>query len=185
MIANGRRSRFKVEGLPAEIKSEVDARLVAGATYESVSDFINSKGYSITFQSVGRYGQKYLKAFESVRIAREFSKALVQDNIDRPATEIHEANNLLANQIVMEMLMDGDMESDEKIKLMNALAQLQKAQAQNEKLKIDAIKAAGPVRSAMNTLRDKVFETLSEKYPEAAQTILSIADAVESEAKQL
>ena len=104
------RSHGKIDNLPPELKKEVENRLLAGDTYEEVSEWLKGQGEEVHLSSVGRYGRKFLNKFESVRVAKEFAKLLAEDNVDRPATELHEANNLLASQIIMEALVDDCME---------------------------------------------------------------------------
>lgn len=106
---------------------------------------------------------------------------MAEDNVDRPTTELHEANNALISQIIMEVLIDEEMSVEDKIKAAKSVATLQSAQVRNEKLKIDARKASGEVHTAMNILKAKVFEMLSSNYPDVTQIIMNIADEIEAE----
>ena len=85
------RSHGKIDKLPAPLKQEVENRLLNGETYESISGYLKEQGEDIHLSSVARYSKGFLKKFESVRIAKEFAKLLAEDNVDRPATELHEA----------------------------------------------------------------------------------------------
>ena len=107
------RSHGKVERLPAKLKKDVENRLLEGETYEDSSSYLKEQGEDISYSAVGRYGRGFLKRFESVRVAKEFAKLLAEDNIDRPATELHEANNLLASQLIMEAMIDDEMDAKE------------------------------------------------------------------------
>lgn len=78
------RSHGKIDGLPAQLRAEVENRLLKGDTYEQVSQFLAEQGEEIHLSSVGRYGKKFLKRFESVRVAKEFAKLLAEDSTDRP-----------------------------------------------------------------------------------------------------
>lgn len=99
------RSHGKIDNLPPELRKEVENQLLNGATYEEVSEWLKGQGEEVHLSSVGRYGKKFLNKFESVRIAKEFAKLLAEDNIDRPATELHEANNLLASRLLWKHLL--------------------------------------------------------------------------------
>ena len=142
------RSHGKIDRLPAPLKKEVENRLLEGDTYEDISAYLKEQGEDVHYSSVGRYGRGFLKKFESVRIAKEFAKLLAEDNIDRPATELHEANNLLASQIIMEAMVDDDMDAKERAQAAKSIASLQRAQVSNEKLKISARKEQGAVHTA-------------------------------------
>ena len=170
------RSHGKIDNLPPELKKEVENRLLAGDTYEEVSEWLKRQGEEVHLSSVGRYGRKFLNKFESVRVAKEFAKLLAEDNVDRPATELHEANNLLASQIIMEALVDDSMDAKQRTE-----ASLQRAQVSNEKLKIEARKEQGAVHVAMDLLKEKVFSEIGQNYPEIAAKLLELAENTEKE----
>lgn len=175
------RSHGKIDGLPPELRREVENRLLDGETYEEISGYLKEQGEDIHFSSVGRYGRKFLKRFESVRVAKEFAKLLAEDNADRPSTELHEANNLLASQLIMEAMVRDDMDPKERAGVAKSIASLQRAQVSNEKLKIQARKESGAVHVALNLLKEKVFSELGENYPEIASTLMSLAEETEAE----
>lgn len=106
-MADQNRSHGKIDNLPDPLKREVENRLLDGETYEEISNYLKAQGEEVHLSSVGRYGRKFLKRFESVRVAKEFAKLLAEDNADRPSTELHEANNLLASQLIMEASLKG------------------------------------------------------------------------------
>ncbi len=175
------RSHGKIDQLPPALRREVEDRLLAGSTYEQVSDYLKEQGEEVHVSSVGRYGKKFLNRFESVRVAKEFAKLLAEDNVDRPATELHEANNLLASQLIMEALIDDEMDAADRAKVAKSIASLQGAQVRNEKLKLEARKEQGAVHVAMELLKEKVFSEIGEKHPEIAATLLELAQDTEKE----
>lgn len=179
------RSHGKIDNLPPDLKREVEDRLLAGETYEQVSGFLKEQGEDIHLSSVGRYGRKFLNKFESVRVAKEFAKLLAEDNVDRPATELHEANNLLASQIIMEALVDDQMDAKQRAEAAKSIASLQRAQVSNEKLKIEARKEQGAVHVAMNLLKEKVFAEIGQNHPEIAAALLELAEDTEKELSRM
>ncbi len=179
------RSHGKIDRLPPPLKREVESRLLDGETYENISAYLKEQGEDVHYSSVGRYGRGFLKKFESVRIAKEFAKLLAEDNIDRPATELHEANNLLASQIIMEAMVDDDMDAKERAQAARSIASLQRAQVSNEKLKIDARKEQGAVHAAFRLFTDKVYSEIGEKYPDVARKLLALAEETEQEMSKL
>lgn len=179
------RSHGKIEKLPAELKRDVEERLLSGKTYEEVAGYLKEQGEDIHYSSVGRYGRKFLKRFESVRIAKEFAKLLAEDNADRPTTELHEVNNLLASQLIMEALVDDEMDAGERNKMAKSIATLQRAQVSNEKLKLESRKERGAVHIAMEMLKNKVFAEIAEGHPEIAQALMELADETEKEIQKM
>lgn len=181
MAVERNRSHGKIDSLPLPMKQQVDERLLAGHTYESIAGWLNEQGEEIHLSSVGRYGKKFLKKFEDVRVAKEFAKILAEDNVERPTTELHEANNMLMSQILMEALVDGSMDGKQRMAAAKAIASLQQAQISNERLKISARKEAGSVHTAMGLLKEKVFEEIAESHPDIAQALVELAEQTEAE----
>lgn len=179
------RSHGKIEQLPEPLKKEVEQKLLEGETYEHIADYLKGQGEDVHFSSVGRYGRKFLKRFESVRIAKEFAKLLAEDNVERPTTELHEANNLLASQLIMEALVDDEMDAKERNQMAKSIATLQRAQVSNEKLKLEARKEKGAVHVAMDLLKDKVFSEIAQSHPDIAQALLQLADETEAEMQRM
>lgn len=167
------------------IKKQVEDKLLAGETYEDIASYLKENGQDVHFSSVGRYGRKFLNKFESVRIATKYASLLAEDNVDRPATELHEANNLLASQLIMQALVDDEMDPKEREGIIKSIASLQRAQVSNEKLKIQARKERGAVHAALELLKDKVYMELGESYPEIASTLLLLAEQTEEEMEKM
>lgn len=177
------RTHGKIDSLPVEVKTGVEESLLSGKTYKEISDDLNDAGYDVHESSVGRYGRKYLKRFESVRVAKQFAKLLAEDEVDRPPTEMHEANNMIMSQILMEAMMDGEMKAKEMASVAKSIATLQSAQVNNERLKIKARENAGDIHTAMNVLKEKIFKEIAASHPDVAQILTELANETEEEMK--
>lgn len=173
------RSHSKIDRLPEVLKREVENRLLEGHTYEEIAQYLKGMGQDIHYSTVARFGKPFLEKFEAVRMAKEYAQMLAEDNPDRPTTELHEANNALISQIVMEALINPDVKASEKLKAAKNIALLQRAQVANEKLKIDSRKAQGDVKAALGRLKEQVAGEIGERYPDIADAIIKIADDIE------
>ena len=175
------RCHSKISQLPDSIRKEVENKILEGFTYEEIAQYLKKMGHNISLTSVHRYGKAYLSKFESVKMAKDFAKSLAEDNIDRPTTELHEANNALISQIIMDAIVKEELNADDKLKIARAIAALQKAQVDNEKIKIDARKEAGAVHVAMRKLKEQIFSEIGKEHPDIAEAIIKIADEVEKQ----
>ena len=174
------RSHGKIRKLPPIIKKAVEAQLIAGRTYEEIAEYLNGMGHKVSVASVCRFGKPFVEMFESVRMAKEAAQYLAEDNADRPSTELHEANNTIASQMIMKLLVDENITADEKLKAVNSLTSLQRAQAQNERVKILSREKAGAIKSAMKMLRERIVAEI-QKYPDLTAQIIELVDEVEKE----
>lgn len=176
------RGHGKVTKLPEQLRRDVENKLLEGFTYQQMSDHLKNLGHDVSKSSVHRFGEPFLKRFENVRMAKEYAQLLSEDNAERPTTELHEANNALVSQMLMEHLISEDVPVDKKLKTYEAISKLQKAQVLNERLKMMSRKEAGAVRAAMNMLKDRMFKEIQDKYPEVVAVMIKIADEVTQEA---
>ena len=167
--------------LPTDLRKAVENKLLEGYTYQQISDHLKTLGHDISHQSVFRYGKPFLKRFESVRIAKEYAQLLAEDNAERPTTELHEANNALISNMLMEFLVDEELTFEKKLEAYKAIAELQRAQVQNERLKITSRKEGGNIRAAMNMFKERVFKEIQDKHPEILAAMIRIADEVAAE----
>jgi hypothetical protein len=178
MSLSKNRSHGKIDNLPIGLRKTVENKLLEGFTYQEISDFLLTMGHEVHYSSVHRFGKPFLKKFESVRMAKEFAQLLAEDNAERPTTELHEANNALISQMIMEVLVDPNMSMKEKMRLYKAISELQNAQTANERLKIKSRREVGAVKSAMAMLKERVFKEMQESYPELVAAMMKIADEI-------
>lgn len=137
------RGHSKVAKLPDEIRAAVDRKIMAGATYQEIVDYINNMGTAVSLSSVGRYGQKFMSKMENLRLAREQAKIVVESAKDGPALEMVEAANQMAVQVILERLFDmDDIKEAKSTEVMKALALLERSATNRERLKLDAKRKA-------------------------------------------
>lgn len=137
MTARRRHSKITTE-LPPEVVEAVNALLVQGKTYQEITNYLTGMGHAVSKSSVGRYGKDFMARLERLRIVKDQARAIVEESGDRPATEIHQAANELAVQLIMETLMQvPDLEGEKISEILKALAQLERSAVSRENLKLD------------------------------------------------
>jgi len=127
-----RRSKVSTE-LPSALKSAVDRMLIEGATYEEISAWLTGQGYEIGKSSIGRYGKDFLETCRRVRIVTDQAKQIVSGPDEGLVLEESGAKILLTR--ILEMITFGEIEPDKIAALSSAVARLQSAGVQREKLK--------------------------------------------------
>lgn len=137
------RSHSKVAKLPDELRAAVDRQIMAGATYQQITGYLNEMGTKVSLSSVGRYGQKFMSRMETLRLAREQAKIVVESAKDDPALELVEAANQMAVQVILERLIDmEDIKEAKSTDVMKALALLERSATNRERLKLEAKRKA-------------------------------------------
>ncbi|MDZ4042902.1 MAG: phage protein Gp27 family protein [Eubacteriales bacterium] len=155
-MGKNRRKHFKVEGLPDGILEVVNRKLVDGFTYEQITEWVNGLGHDISKSAIGRYGKDFTSRLQRLQVVKDQAKAIVDVSPDAPATEMAEAANQLATQLIMELLMDLDLDDLRGAKIteiLKALAKLEASGVRREKLKFDFNKgvdaAAARIKEAL------------------------------------
>ncbi len=127
--------RSKIEGLPPELKSELDRRLVEGGfkDYVALQDWLRSRGCEVGKSSVHRYGTKLEERLYKLRQATDQAKALVSGSPD-DAGDMNEAIlRLMQEKMFDALLRMDDVEGESLGGLAKALAPLVRANIANKK----------------------------------------------------
>lgn len=76
--------RSLVAQLPPEVKEWLDKALIEGnfSGYESLSEALQQKGFSISKSSIHRYGKDFESNLAALKIATEQAKAIVESSPD-------------------------------------------------------------------------------------------------------
>ncbi|GAB6170771.1 hypothetical protein JCM15765_02490 [Paradesulfitobacterium aromaticivorans] len=178
-MARRKHSKVVTE-LPKELVEAVNKRLVEGTTYQEITDWLNETGQQISRSSVGRYGKDFLSKLERLKVVKDQAKAIVEADPDAPATEMHEAANQLAVQLIMETLMNvPDLKGAKITELMQVLARLERSAVAREKLKYEFNKG---VDAALGKLKEQLKAELAG-HPEVLEQIYHVVDQVAEQTK--
>lgn len=173
-----KRKHFKIDTLPEEVREAVNKLLTDGFTYQQIADYLRKMGHEVGTSSVGRYSREFLARLERLKVAKDQARAIVQEMGDGPATEMHEAANQLAVQMVMETLMEvTSLEGEKVADLLKALAQLERSAVSREKLKYDMDQG---IRAAMERLKKELRQVLTG-HPDLLAQIMELVDRTQEQ----
>lgn len=137
-MSRRRRKHFKVDSLPPELVEAINKKLVDGWTYRELADWLNQQGQPVSKSAVGRYGRDFLARLEALKATQMKARAIVEAAPDAPATELSEAANQLATQLIIETLLQVDDLTGARITdLLKVLPHLEKAGVARERLKLE------------------------------------------------
>ena len=153
--------RSSVSQLPAEIREELESRLIGSGFggYTSLSEWLAGQGYEISRSAVHRHGQRLERQISKVKAATEMAVALVKDTPDdQGATS--EAALRIVQQKMFELLLETE---DGDIKSMGAAA--------------TALGRAARANLAVRTERRKAMTEAADKV-RSEQAALGLSDEV-------
>ena len=146
--------RSKIAGLPAEIKDELNRRLVDNSfsDYRGLSAWLAVKGFEISHAAVHRHGSQLENRIERVKFATEGAEALLAGLPDDSGA-VDEANLRLAQESLFRLLMASE-EGDAKaiIGACRAIAEMSRARTS---IRIDRRKIAGEHADRAETVATK------------------------------
>ncbi|WP_113671208.1 phage protein Gp27 family protein [Vallitalea guaymasensis] len=184
-----RGTRHTFETYPEELQQAIDEKLKKGIPYKDIVNWINNmeevkegeiKGTSIA--GVHRYAKNFKERLEHSKKIREQVKAVLQETKDNPDTDMVEAANKIAIEMVVERLMNanmGELESESVLDVIGAVTKLQRSAVGNEKLKIQFMKYKADIenkrKKALEEFTTRLYDELESKYPELYQKLIIIA----------
>lgn len=176
-MVDARRKHHKVTTFPPEIKEAVDRQLVAGKTYKDIAAWLNQMGHSIGMSSVQRYGSDFLTKLEKLKLIKDQAKTIIDSNPETPATEMAEAANQLAIQLITEKLMEVENLDGAKItEIFKALALLERSATSREKLKFEFDKG---LKAAAHKIKEMLQKEISSD-PELLSRLTQHVDAIQN-----
>lgn len=134
--------RSKIAGLPADVKTWLNAALVEGnfSGYEDLEKLLTERGFTIGKSSIHRYGQQLENKLAAVRASTEAARAIAEAAPDDADLRSAAAMSLVQTEIfnVMVALQEANEASPEdRLKLMakaaKPLAELSRASVNQKK----------------------------------------------------
>ena len=121
--------RNSVYNLPEDIKKELDLKLVDGhfSGYVDLERWLRNKGFKVSKSSIHRYGSKFKKQLENIRLATEQAKIIATECDDE--NDMADALTRLAQEKMFNVLVElEDIPEDIELpKLVTAIATLNRS----------------------------------------------------------
>ncbi|MFV0399102.1 MAG: phage protein Gp27 family protein [Oscillospiraceae bacterium] len=161
-----RRRSGKIDRLEPKLRDNVDKMLSNGATYREIVEYLAGEGVQLSRMAVCTYAKKYLAAAQTLRIAQDNFR-MMMDEIDRhpdlDTTEgiIRVMSNALLNALVQAKPEDWQQVDMEK--LINAANSLVRVTAQKKRVEMQNMTKAD---AAFNEMNSAIFHTLARRYPD-------------------
>lgn len=160
-----------IDGLPSDLKDAVDEMIKSNFTYHEIVDYIKSNGVNISISSVQRYASKLEVTLQSLRLAQENFRAIMEETEKYPNLDVTDGLlRLLSNQIlgaINKFSEDQIEELDFETLSKNAIA-LTRAAAY--KKNVDT-KTKGTLENGADQFMSYIYETMAVKDPELLKKV--------------
>jgi Bacteriophage Mu, Gp27 len=100
--------RFKIRRLPAEIRKELDQRLIEGnfTDYRGLSAWLEERGFEISPSAINYYARKFERRLEAVRLATAQARTVVADTAGADDGHLQQALMNIVQTTLFEMMIE-------------------------------------------------------------------------------
>lgn len=160
-----------IDGLPNSLREAVDEMIKTNFTYHEIVEYIRKNGVEISISSVQRYASNLNATLESLRLAQENFRAVMEETEKHKNLDVTDGIlRLLSNQIFQavnnfsdENLNEIDFES-----LMKNAVALTRAVAYKKKIDIDS---KNILENGADQFQSLLFEAMADEKPELYKEI--------------
>ncbi len=161
-----RRKHSKIDALPQPIKDTVERMMQTDCTYGEIADYIKQQGYEISVTSVWRHASTLNATVQSLRMAQENFRVIMDEVGKYPQLDASEAIIRLLSHQVLEAIQQKQPDELAKMdpeKLLRESSALIRAAAYKSRIDIqnkDALEAG------FEQIKAQFFEAMSKERPD-------------------
>jgi len=172
------RSRSKISRLPPELRRTVDAMVQATAdfTYKDIQEYLQEQGVEISQSAIGTYARNLMQSLESLNIAQETIRAMMETAAKVPEVDAVEIINRIAGQKMLQAVINKpdeewtEVKLDKLLKEMNAMT---KAVAYKQRIDLQNKTEA---QAAADEMKAEFFSALGAEHPDLYRQLAQILD---------
>ncbi len=173
-----RRKHSKIDKLPSTLKGTVEQMMQGDFTYKEIAEFIKQKGYPISTQAVYRHANTLNATVQSLRIAQDNFRVLMDVVSESPDVDATEGLTRLMSANVLEAINNLDGESLKELdplKLMKAGSDLVKATAYKKNI---AHKNKDMREAGLDEIKTLFFESMAKEDPELYSRVVKFLNGL-------
>ena len=155
-----------IDGLPTDLRETVDEMIKTNFTYHEIVEYIRKNGVEISVSSVQRYASNLNATLESLRLAQENFRAVMEETEKYKNLDVTDGIlRLLSNQVfqaINNLPEEQAQEIDFETLMKNAVA-LTRAVAYKKKIDIDT---QSVLENGAEQFQSLIFEAMADEEPE-------------------
>ncbi|MDE5620657.1 MAG: DUF3486 family protein [Ruminococcus sp.] len=155
-----------IDGLPSDLREAVDEMIKTDFTYHEIVEYIRRNGVEISVSSVQRYASGLNATLESLRLAQENFRAVMEETEKYKSLDVTDGIlRLLSNQVFQAInnLPDEQAQNVDFETLMKNAVALARAVAYKKKTDIDS---KDVLEIGLEQFQSLIFEAMAEERPE-------------------
>lgn len=155
-----------IDGLPSDLREAVDEMIKTNFTYHEIVEYIRKNGIEISISSVQRYASNLNATLESLRLAQENFRAVMEETEKYKNLDVTDGIlRLLSNQVFQAInnLPDEQAQNVDFETLMKSAVALTRAVAYKKKIDIDS---KDILENGADQFQSLIFEAMADEEPE-------------------
>lgn len=155
-----------IDSLPSDLREAVDEMIKTDFTYHEIVEYIRKNGVEISISSVQRYASNLNATLESLRLAQENFRAVMEETEKYKNLDVTDGIlRLLSNQVFQAInnLPDEQAQNVDFETLMKNAVALTRAVAYKKKIDIDS---QSVLENGADQFQSLIFEAMAEENPE-------------------
>lgn len=155
-----------IDGLPSDLREAVDEMIKTDFTYHEIVEYIRKNGVEISISSVQRYASNLNATLESLRLAQENFRAVMEETEKYKNLDVTDGIlRLLSNQIFQAInnLPDEQAQNVDFETLMKNAVALTRAVAYKKKIDIGT---KDVLENGADQFQSLIFEAMADKNPD-------------------
>lgn len=155
-----------IDGLPSDLREAVDEMIKTDFTYHEIVEYIRKNGVEISISSVQRYASNLNATLESLRLAQENFRAVMEETEKYKNLDVTDGIlRLLSNQVfqaINNLPEEQAQNVDFETLIKNAVA-LTRAVAYKKKIDVDT---KDVLENGADQFQSMIFEAMADENPE-------------------
>ena len=155
-----------IDGLPSDLREAVDEMIKTNFTYHEIVEYIRKNGVEISVSSVQRYASNLNATLESLRLAQENFRAVMEETEKYKNLDVTDGIlRLLSNQVfqaINNLPEEQVQEIDFETLMKNAVA-LTRTVAYKKKIDIDS---QSVLETGAEQFQSLIFEAMADEDPD-------------------
>ncbi|MCM1506383.1 MAG: DUF3486 family protein [Ruminococcus flavefaciens] len=155
-----------IDGLPSDLREAVDEMIKTDFTYHEIVEYIRKNGVEISISSVQRYASNLNATLESLRLAQENFRAVMEETEKYKNLDVTDGIlRLLSNQVFQAInnLPDEQAQNVDFESLMKNAVALTRAVAYKKKIDIDS---QSVLENGADQFQSLIFEAMADEDPD-------------------
>lgn len=173
-----------IDGLPSDLKEAVEEMIRNDFTYQEIVNYIKQNGFDISIASVCRHAKGLNATLQSLRMAQENFRVVVEELDKYPDLDTTEGMVRLASHVMLERIQSLTAEELSLVNPAKLLTQMNALIRTASYKKNMDLKNKDILEAGYEQVKKTVFDAMAKERPDLYEQVSSFLNEKKQEVKQ-